>query len=72
MNYAKANFEELSKYLGSIIWKETMQGKTVQERYEIFLDKHSEGVRSYVPVYRVEKSKDSWYNAMCVNIQMCI
>ena len=42
-----------------------MQGKTVQEKYKISLDKNNEGVRRHIPVYRVKKSKYSWYNTMC-------
>ena len=43
-----------------------MQGKTVQEKYKISLDKNNEGVRRHIPVYRVKKSKYSWCNAMCM------
>ena len=37
----------------------------VQEKYETFLNKYNKGVQKYVPVYRVRKSKHSWYNARC-------
>ena len=36
-NYAKGNFTELRKFLGSINWKALMEGKIVQEKYEAFL-----------------------------------
>ena len=65
LNYAKANFVELRKFFGNINWKALMKGKTVQEKYETFLSKYNEGVQKYVPVYRIKKSKHSWYNARC-------
>ena len=65
LNHAKANFVELRKFFGSINWKALMEGKTVQEKYEIFLMKYNEGVQKYVPVYKARKSKYCWYNARC-------
>ena len=44
----KANFEGLSKCFSSINWKEAMQGKTVQEKYENSFDDQSERVKRYV------------------------
>ena len=42
-----------------------MRGKTAQEKYEIFLRKHYEGVERYVPKYKIRSSKHTWYNARC-------
>ena len=42
-----------------------MLGKTVQEKYETFLENHNEGVRRYVPLYKVKKKiKQIWYNTI--------
>ena len=65
LNHAKSKFEELKKYFGDINWKQIMEGKTVQEKYETFLNKYKEGVQKYVPVYKVKKGKHCWYNARC-------
>ena len=42
-----------------------MSGKTTQEKYEIFLMKHNEGVERCVPKYKVRSHKHKWYNARC-------
>ena len=42
-----------------------MEGKTVQEKYEAFLIKYNEGIQRYVPLYKVKKSKQVWFNAIC-------
>ncbi|MPC87245.1 hypothetical protein E2C01_082102 [Portunus trituberculatus] len=31
-----------------------MNGKIVQGKYELFLQKYNEGVRKYIPIYREE------------------
>ena len=66
LNHARANFEELRKFFGNIDWKNVMKDLTVQEKYELFLEKYNEGVQKYVPVYRVRESKYSWFNGRCV------
>ena len=65
LNHAKSNFVDLRKYFGDVDWKQIMEGKTVQEKYEIFLEKYKIGVQKYVPVYRAKKGKHCWYNARC-------
>ena len=42
-----------------------MEDKTVQEKYEAFLIKYNEGIQKYVPLYKVRKSKQVWYDARC-------
>ena len=42
-----------------------MNGKTAQEKYEIFLKRYREGVERYVPKYKLRDSKHTWYNARC-------
>ena len=42
-----------------------MSGKTTQEKYEIFLRKHKEGVERYGPKNNVWSSKHTWYNVRC-------
>ena len=42
-----------------------MEGITVQEKYEAFLIKYNEGIQRYVPLYKVRKSKQVWYNTRC-------
>ena len=64
-NYAKTNFVELRNFLGSTDWKRHLKGKTVQEKYEMFLEKYKEGVQRYVPVHKTRESIHSWYNARC-------
>ena len=65
LNYARTNFVELRKFFGRVNWKVLMEGKNVQEKYEAFLNKYNEGVKKYVPIYKVRKSKHNWYNARC-------
>ena len=65
LNYANANFDKLGKFFKGMEWNELMEGKTVLEKYEACLDKYNEGFQKYVLVYRVRKSKHSWYNARC-------
>ena len=36
LNYARANYENLRNYFGSIDWKDIMKDKTVQDKYESF------------------------------------
>ncbi|MPC34159.1 hypothetical protein E2C01_027540 [Portunus trituberculatus] len=40
-----------------------MNRRTIQGKYEIFLQKYNEGVKKYIPIYRVKKSIHTWYNA---------
>ena len=42
-----------------------MDGKTAQEKYEIFLRMYEEGVERYIPKYKIKNSKHTWYNARC-------
>ena len=65
LNYAKANSEDLMKFFGRIEWGGIMNSKTAQEKYEIILRKHHEGMERYVPKYKIESSKHTWYNARC-------
>ena len=65
LHYAKAKFDELRNFYGKIDWKKIMEGKTVQKKYEIFLEKYNDGVKKYVPLYNVRRKKYSWYNARC-------
>ena len=44
LNYAKAKFDELRIFHGKINWRNIMEGKTIQEKYDIFLEKYNEGV----------------------------
>ena len=66
LHCAKANFVELRKFFKCVEWNELMEGKMVQEKNETFFNKYNEGVQKYVSVYRMKKSKHSWYNARCV------
>ena len=36
LNYAKANFDESRKFFKGVQWNGLMEGKTAQEKYEIF------------------------------------
>ena len=65
LNYAKANFEGLREFFGRIDWRAIMNGKTTQEKYEIFLRNYHEGVKKYVPKYKIKNSKHMWHNARC-------
>ena len=64
-NYAKSNFKRLKEYYKGIDWKKLLQGKKVQEKYELFLNKYREGIVRYVPKYEVKKNNKVWYNAKC-------
>ena len=46
-----------------------MNGKTAQEKYEIFLKRYREGVERYVPKYKIRDSKYTWYNARCAEVK---
>ena len=65
LNYAKAKFDELRIFYDKIDWRKIMEGKKVQEKYDIFLEKYNEGVQKYVPLFNVKRRKYSWYNARC-------
>ena len=64
-NYAKANFTGLKEFYKEIDWRKLLEGKKVQEKYEVFLNKYKEGIERYVPKYKVKKNKNAWYNAKC-------
>ena len=64
-NYARAGFAELRDYYGKVNWSELFEGKNVQEKYEIFLDKYEEGVKRFVPNQKVKRGKHEWYNKKC-------
>ncbi len=55
LNYSKANFDGLSNFFGNIRWKSIMEGRTVQEKYGIFLEKYKEGVQNYVPLLKLRE-----------------
>ena len=66
LNYARANYEHLRQFFENIDWKNNMKDKTVQEKYEVFLQKYNEGVKRFVPTYRVRKRTQTWYNGRCI------
>ena len=66
LNYSRTNFGGLRKFFEEVEWKSTMEGKTVQKKYDIFLERYREGVQKYVPLHRIRESKHSWYNARCM------
>ncbi|MPC29235.1 hypothetical protein E2C01_022457 [Portunus trituberculatus] len=47
---------KVKKVFTDIEWRNIMNGRTIQGKYKIFLQKHNEGVKKYVPIYRVKKS----------------
>ena len=55
LNHVKANFEGLREFSGRTDWKAITNGKTAQEKYEIFLRKYREGVERYVPKYKINR-----------------
>ena len=59
LNYAKAKFDELRIFYGKIDWRKIMEGKKVQEKYDIFLEKYNEGVQKYVLLFNVRRKKYS-------------
>ena len=59
LNYSRAIFQDLRRFFGRIDWRVIMDGKTAQEKYEIFLRKYHEGVERY----KIKNSKHTWYNA---------
>ena len=65
LNYARANFEGLREFFERTDWRAIMNGKTAQEKYEIFLKRYREGVERYVPKYKIRDSKYTWYNTRC-------
>ena len=67
LNYARANFEGLRDIFGRTDWKAIKNGKTTQEKYEIFLMKYREGVERYVLKYKIRNSKHMWCNARCAD-----
>ncbi|MPC20051.1 hypothetical protein E2C01_012980 [Portunus trituberculatus] len=67
LNYARADFVKLRKFFADIKWRNIMKERTIQGKYEMFLQENSEGVKKYVSIYRVKKkSIDAWYNARCI------
>ena len=65
LNYARTNLKDLRKFFGGIDCRGILNGKTAQEKYEIFLRKYHEGVERYIPKYKIKNSKHTWYNARC-------
>ncbi|MPC57590.1 hypothetical protein E2C01_051573 [Portunus trituberculatus] len=47
----------LRKFFGDIEWRNIMNGRTILEEYEIFLQKYNEGVKKYELIHRVKKDK---------------
>ena len=66
LNDARANYENLRNYFGCIDWKDIMKHKTMLEKYESFLHEYNEGVKRFVPTYRVRKRIQTWYNSKCI------
>ncbi|MPC63487.1 hypothetical protein E2C01_057586 [Portunus trituberculatus] len=56
--------KKLRKFFADIEWKNIMNRRAIQGKYEIFLQKYK-GVKKYVPIYRVKKSIHAWHNARC-------
>ncbi|MPC60147.1 hypothetical protein E2C01_054185 [Portunus trituberculatus] len=66
LNYARANFEKLRNFFVDIGWRNIMNRKTIQGKYEVFLQKYNKEEKKYIPICRVKKSTHDWYNARCI------
>ena len=69
LNYVRANFEGLREFFERTDWRAIINGKTAQEKYEIFLKRYREGVEKYVPKYKPRDSKYTWYNDRCAEVK---
>ena len=59
-NYAKANYTAMKRFFNEIDWSIMEKLKDVQEKYDLFLMIHKQGVKEYIPFYEVkEKDKKS-------------
>ena len=66
LNYAKTNFEGLKGFFSHINWKRIEDAPSVQEKYKRFLEIYEDGVKEFVPLYKVkEKKRNDWFNDRC-------
>lgn len=54
-NYFKVRYEELKTFFRNMNWAVIKEAKSVQEKYNCFLEIYNEGVRGYVPYYEIKK-----------------
>ena len=57
LNYAKANYNATKRFFNEIDWTKIKELKDVQEKYDLFLMIYEQGVKEYVPYYKVKKKK---------------
>ena len=62
-NYAKAN-DTAIKFFNETDWMKIKELNDVQEKYDLFLMIYEQGVKEYVPFYKV-KGKKKWFNEKC-------
>ncbi|MPC90458.1 hypothetical protein E2C01_085446 [Portunus trituberculatus] len=63
LNYARVDFEQLRIYFADIRWRNIMYRKTVQGKYDIFLQKYNEGKKKNYIFIELRKKIHAWYNA---------
>ena len=62
-NYGK--YDDMNTYFNSIDWQIELEGKLVQEQYEIFLQHYNKACKTSIPIKRTSQLKKpcpKWYN----------
>ena len=55
-NYAIANYTAMKRFFNETEWAKTKKLKDVQEKYDLFLMIYEQGVKKYVPFYRIKEN----------------
>ena len=67
LNYKKTDKRSLREYFGRIDWNDLFEAGEVQEKYDIFMNVYTTGVRKFVPKYKgKEEQKNDWFNVTCL------
>ena len=53
-NYAEVNYTVMKRFFNEIDWTKVKELKEVQEKYDLFLMTYEQGVKEYIPFYKVK------------------
>ena len=56
-NYAEANYTAMKRFFNGIDWTKMKELKDVQEKYDLFLMIYEQGVKEYIPFYKVKEKE---------------
>ena len=66
--YHKADFEEINKLINEVNWEAEFEGKTLQQKWEIFKKKVEEIINLCVPLSEPKKYRAPWMNRKVVRV----